>query len=133
MGGEFLAARSTLIELLQEARAAPATPDPEQDTAAADEQQEQQQGQHRHSEQHQGLTWLQLCFAADMPVTDTLLNLWASMSPWQRLRMLWELVCVVLWKVRHGADQGCCCVRGQHGAATGCGCIALPSPALVRL
>jgi len=87
-GVEFIAARNALIQLLkdqQEAAAAAAAAD--DDAAAAGQQQQQQQR-----------TWLSMCVAADRPVMDTLMGLWAALGPWKRLELLCGVAWMLLWK-----------------------------------
>lgn len=65
-GCEFIAARATLIEMLQE-------------------QQQQQQPAHE-------AVWVERCVAGDRELLDTLLGLWGSLKPWRRLKFIWDLL-----------------------------------------
>ncbi|WIA10654.1 hypothetical protein OEZ85_010834 [Tetradesmus obliquus] len=67
-GCEFIAARATLIEMLQE-------------------QQQLQQQQPAHE-----AVWVERCVAGDRELLDTLLGLWGSLKPWRRLKFIWDLL-----------------------------------------
>jgi len=99
-GLEFIAARSALIQMLQDqqAAAAAAAGAAEDDAAAAGQQQRQQQ-------QRQQQSWLSMCVAADRPVADTLMGLWGALGPWKRLELLFGVAWMLLWKVR-GPGRG---------------------------
>jgi vacuolar-type H+-ATPase subunit D/Vma8 len=78
-GCEFIAARATLIQMLQE--------------------EEQQQQQQQLSEE----TWLDRCVAGDRELLDTLLGLWGSLKPLRRLKFMWELLKTLVCGVSAGA------------------------------
>jgi hypothetical protein len=92
-GCEFIAARATLIEMMQE------------------QQQKQQQGE--QSEQQQGLAgrpnegrvWVDRCVAGDRELLDTLLGLWGSLRPLRRLKFIWDLLTALVCGVS-GKDGG---------------------------
>jgi hypothetical protein len=105
-GGEFIAARSTLIELLKEQQAT-ADAAPDADAAVADDQARadhpQQQQQWQQQQQRPQRTWLQMCVAADRPMMDTLKGMWGALRPWKRLGLLWGVVEMLLFKVSNAA------------------------------
>lgn len=101
-GAEFIAARSTLIELLEEQQAAAQAAAANADAAAADEQTPADRQQQQRRQQR---TWLQMCVAADRPMMDTLKGMWGALRPWKRLGLLWGVVEMLLFKVSSAATM----------------------------
>jgi hypothetical protein len=99
-GAEFIAARSTLIELLEEQQAAAQAAAADADAAAAGEQTPAtHQQQRRQQQRQQQRTWLQMCVAADRPMMDTLKGMWGALRPWKRVGLLWGVVEMLFFKV----------------------------------
>jgi hypothetical protein len=78
-GCEFIAARATLIEMMQE-----------QQQQGQAEQQLQQQG--LAGKPNEGSVWVDRCVAGDRELLDTLLGLWGSLKPMRRLKFIWDLL-----------------------------------------
>jgi hypothetical protein len=78
-GCEFIAARATLIEMMQE-----------QQQQAEQQQQQQQPG--LAGRPNEGRVWVDRCVAGDRELLDTLLGLWGSLKPMRRLKFIWDLL-----------------------------------------
>jgi hypothetical protein len=111
-GIEFIAARRTLIQMLAEEGQKGAQQQENQQQQESSEQQELQQQQQEQQQQQQSaeshtheVTWLQHCIAADRPVQDTLLGVWAALRPWRRLQFMGDLLTGLIYGVRHNARR----------------------------